>query len=49
MFPQNRVAVLHGPQTPEDAAFARGTGVRPVVDSLRQARLWGEAGAVPAT
>lgn len=45
--PANRVAVLHGPQTPEDAAFARVTGVRPVVDSLRQARLWGEAGGGP--
>lgn len=45
--PANRVAVLHGPQTPEDAAFARETGVRPVVDSLRQARLWGEAGGGP--
>ncbi|NIJ60867.1 alanine racemase [Qipengyuania flava] len=45
--PANRVAVLHGPQTPEDAAFARETGVRPVIDSLRQARLWGEAGGGP--
>ena len=45
--PANRVAVLHGPQTPEDAAFARETGVRPVLDSLRQARLWGEAGGGP--
>ncbi|MEN8861206.1 alanine racemase [Qipengyuania flava] len=45
--PANRVAVLHGPQTPEDAAFARETGVRPVLDSLRQARRWGEAGGGP--
>jgi alanine racemase len=45
--PANRVAVLHGPQTPEDAAFARETGVRPVIDSTRQARLWGEAGGGP--
>ncbi|WP_226697481.1 alanine racemase [Qipengyuania flava] len=45
--PANRVAVLHGPQTPEDAAFARETGVRPVIDSLRQARLWGETGGGP--
>ena len=45
--PANRVAVLHGPQTPVDAAFARETGVRPVLDSLRQARLWGEAGGGP--
>ncbi|BBI20885.1 alanine racemase [Qipengyuania flava] len=45
--PAQRVAVLHGPQTPEDAAFARETGVRPVIDSLRQARLWGEAGGGP--
>lgn len=39
-----QVAVLHGPLTPADAAYARLTGVRPVVNSLAQARLWLEAG-----
>ena len=39
-----QVAVLHGPQSAADAAFARQTGVRPVIDSLRQARLWSESG-----
>ncbi len=39
-----QVAVLHGPVTPEDAAYAIATGVRPVVNSIRQARIWAEAG-----
>jgi len=42
--PANRVAVLHGPLTPADAAFAKGAGVRPVINSLRQAQLWIDAG-----
>ncbi|MXO50528.1 alanine racemase [Erythrobacter gaetbuli] len=42
--PPEQVAVLHGPQSDADAAFARQTGVRPVIDSLRQARLWSESG-----
>jgi alanine racemase len=41
------VAVLHGPLRAEDAQFARTTGVRPVINSLRQARLWTEAGGGP--
>jgi alanine racemase len=40
----NQVSVLHGPLAAEDAAFARAAGVRPVINSLRQARLWLEAG-----
>lgn len=39
-----QVAVLHGPLTAEDAAFARAAGVRPVINSLRQANLWLDAG-----
>lgn len=39
-----RIALLHGPLTPEDAAFAIQTGVRPVINTLRQARIWLEAG-----
>src|SRR5688572_24573293 len=42
-----RVAVLHGPLRSEDAAFARATGVRPVINSLHQARLWSDAGGGP--
>jgi alanine racemase len=42
-----RLAVLHGLLRSEDAAFARATGVRPVINSLHQARLWSEAGGGP--
>jgi alanine racemase len=42
--PANQVAVLHGPLTAQDAAFARATGVRPVINSVHQARVWLEAG-----
>ncbi len=35
-----RVAVLHGPLSDADAAFARGLGVRPVINSLEQAARW---------
>lgn len=38
------VAVLHGPLRGEDARFARAVGVRPVLNSLAQARLWLDAG-----
>ncbi|HEX4847147.1 MAG TPA: alanine racemase [Novosphingobium sp.] len=39
-----RIAVLHGPLTAADAAYARAAGVRPVINSLHQAALWQEAG-----
>jgi len=39
-----QVVVLHGPVRPEDVAFARATGVRPVINSANQARLWLEGG-----
>jgi alanine racemase len=42
-----RLAVLHGPLRSEDAQFARATGVRPVINSLHQARLWLDAGGGP--
>ncbi len=38
------LAVLHGPHVPEHVAFARSRGVRPVINSVRQARLWLEGG-----
>jgi alanine racemase len=39
-----QIVVLHGPIRPEDVAFARSTGVRPVINSLNQARLWLDGG-----
>lgn len=42
--PPMQVAVLHGPVTGEDAAYARAIGVRPVINSVQQARLWHAAG-----
>ncbi|RIV91911.1 alanine racemase [Aurantiacibacter xanthus] len=39
-----QIAVLHGVNTPADAAYARATGVRPVINSVRQAALWRAAG-----
>ncbi|HKX78783.1 MAG TPA: alanine racemase [Novosphingobium sp.] len=44
LVPPGAISVLHGPLTPEDARFARATGVKPVINSVRQARLWREAG-----
>ncbi|MEY4671000.1 MAG: alanine racemase [Pseudomonadota bacterium] len=38
------IAVLHGPITPADAAFAHAARVRPVINSLPQAQLWLDAG-----
>lgn len=40
----SRLAVLHGPLRSEDAQFARACGVRPVINSLHQARVWLDAG-----
>jgi len=38
------IAVLHGPLDARDAAFARASGARPVINSVGQARLWLEGG-----
>ncbi len=38
------ISVLHGPQSAEDAAFMASTGLRPVINSLRQAKLWRDVG-----
>ncbi|QVM82568.1 alanine racemase [Novosphingobium decolorationis] len=38
------VSVLHGPLTQADAAFAKACGVKPVINSLAQARRWLAAG-----
>lgn len=42
-----RVSVLHGPRNLQDAAYARAIGVRPVINSIQQARLWLDAGGGP--
>jgi len=42
--PASEIVVLHGPTFPEDVAYALATGVRPVINSLHQARLWLDAG-----
>lgn len=34
------ISVLHGPITARDAAFAQQVGVKPVINSLQQARHW---------
>lgn len=39
-----QVAVLHGPVTADDAAYGHAMGVRPVINSVQQARLWHAAG-----
>jgi len=38
------LAVLHGPLHAADVAYSKATGVRPVINSLDQARLWLEGG-----
>ena len=40
------VSVLHGPMTPEEAAYAASVGAKPVINSVRQARLWLAAGGM---
>jgi len=45
--PADCVSVLHGPLNADDMAFARGTGVRPVINSLHQAGLWLDTGGGP--
>ena len=41
--PADRISVLHGTLTAHDVAYAKATGVRPVLNSLAQARLWHDA------
>lgn len=45
--PAQRISVLHGPINGDDVAYARATGVRPVLNSLFQAQLWLESGGGP--
>ena len=44
LLPPQTLSVLHGPLTAADAAFAVATGVKPVINSLAQARRWSDAG-----
>lgn len=39
-----QVSVLHGPIRSKDAAYARAIGVKPVINSVEQARIWTDAG-----
>lgn len=43
-IPADELSVLHGPLTAEEAAYGRQSGVRPVINSIHQARLWTESG-----
>lgn len=45
--PAHQVAVLHGPLDAADCAYARATGVRPVLNSLEQVARWVESGGGP--
>ena len=42
-----KVAVLHGPLDASEATYARKIGALPVIDSLRQAKIWTEGGGGP--
>lgn len=42
--PASEISVLHGPISAADCAYARATGVRPVINSTAQAKLWLESG-----
>ena len=46
-IPGAAIAVLHGPLDQGDCAFARATGVRPVLNSLPQVARWRESGGGP--
>ena len=45
--PPASLAVLHGVNSPADAAYARAVGTRPVLNSLHQIKLWRDAGGGP--
>lgn len=47
LVPPASLSVLHGPLSDQDAAFARATGVRPVINTPAQARLWLAGGGGP--
>ena len=45
--PASSIAVLHGPMTAQDAAYARSVGAIPVINSLHQAQVWHDGGGGP--
>ena len=45
--PAEQIAVLHGVGSAAEADYARATGVRPVIDSVRQAQIWTKTGGGP--
>jgi alanine racemase len=47
LVPPGWISVLHGPLDADDVAWARATGVRPVINSLAQAARWLAAGGGP--
>ena len=47
LLPPERLSVLHGPLSSADIAFARATGVRPVINTPAQARAWLDSGGGP--
>ncbi|WP_298466472.1 alanine racemase [uncultured Erythrobacter sp.] len=42
--PTDQIAVLHGPMRGGEVDYARACGAVPVINSLRQAELWSDAG-----
>lgn len=44
LVPTGTISVLHGPLSDADAAFGKACGVKPVINSLDQARRWLDAG-----
>ena len=44
LVPAERIVVLHGPMNDAEVAYARATGVRPVINSIAQARRWQAGG-----
>ena len=42
-----RISVLHGPLIAAEVAYAQAMGVKPVINTVRQARLWIEGGGGP--
>ncbi|MBI1401664.1 MAG: alanine racemase [Porphyrobacter sp.] len=42
--PAAQIAVLHGPLSEADCAYARASGAVPVINSLEQAALWTQSG-----
>lgn len=44
LAPPGSISVLHGPQSPADAAFIKAAGIKPTINSLEQAGRWISSG-----